>query len=350
MAFRRAVRVGLHRHHPAVPRTAAGQPVVEGQRARGHRPGAQQPVAGRRGRRVPRHVRQPVLRQAERPHHLAAGHATTVDGDRACWAGRSGSSWSRWHPTSGSSWSVGASPRCSSTRCSPRSSRCCPTRSRSPNAAASRVSWASVCRSRRSAAPTSSSCSPATPSRCSSPRAPSAGSSSCSSPRTLNDRRLRRGGQAGLVAARVRERVLRQPAEEPRLRLGVRQPVHVRPGLRLPDHLPGLLPAGEARQRRGRRPAPAVPRHLGHVERGRRRLPGRRMALGPDRAAQGLRGRRIDRVRSGACSSSHSPAASTASWPGWRWAGSGSACTRPSTSPWSPTCCRIPPAPRRTSA
>ena len=61
------------------------------------------------------------------------------------------------------------------------------------------------------------------------------------------------GGQADLVAAGVRQHVLRQPAEEPGLRLGLRQPLHARPGLRLPDHLPGLLPAGQDRQRRGRR-------------------------------------------------------------------------------------------------
>ena len=69
---------------------------------------------------------------------------------------------------------------------------------------------------------------------------------------TLNDRRLANGGQAGLVAAGIRQHVLRQPAEEPGLRLGLRQPLPVRAGLRLPDHLPGLLPAGQDRQRRGR--------------------------------------------------------------------------------------------------
>ena len=52
-------------------------------------------------------------------------------------------------PNIRSSSSDGASPSCSSTPCSPPWWRCCRTRSRSPNAAWSPVSWASVCRSRR---------------------------------------------------------------------------------------------------------------------------------------------------------------------------------------------------------
>ena len=51
------------------------------------------------------------------------------------------------------------------------------------------------------------------------------------------------GGQAGLVAAGVRQHLLRQSEGEPRLRLGLRQPVPAGAGVRLPDHLPGLLPA-----------------------------------------------------------------------------------------------------------
>ena len=98
-----------------------------------------------------------------------------------------------------------------------------------------------------------------------------------------------RGGQAGLVAAGVRRHVLRQPAEEPGLRLGVRQPLPVRAGLRLPDHLPGLLPARQDRQRRGRRAAADLPRHARPVGRRRRRLPDRRPALRPDRPAEDLR-------------------------------------------------------------
>ena len=44
-----------------------------------------------------------------------------------------------------SCWSAGASPSCSSTGCSPRWSRCCRTRSRSPSAAWSPVCSASAC-------------------------------------------------------------------------------------------------------------------------------------------------------------------------------------------------------------
>ena len=61
---------------------AAGHPGVEGQLARGDRTGAEQPGAGRRGRRPAVHGRQPVLRQAERPHVVAAGHAAALDGHR----------------------------------------------------------------------------------------------------------------------------------------------------------------------------------------------------------------------------------------------------------------------------
>ena len=92
----------------------------------------------------------------------------------------------------------------------------------------------------------------------------------------LNDRQLDKAGPATLVAAGVPQRVLRQPAQEPGLRVGVRQPVHVRPGLRLPDHVPGLLPARAGRHCRGRRAAADLHRHPRAVRRDRGRLPGRR--------------------------------------------------------------------------
>ncbi len=81
------------------------------------------------------------------------------------------------------------------------------------------------------------------------------------------------GRQAGLVAAGIRRHVLRQPAEEPGLRLGFRQPFHVRPGLCVPGYLPGLLPAGQDRHRQGRRAAADISRHARPVRRRRRRLP-----------------------------------------------------------------------------
>ena len=151
--------------------------------------------------------------------------------------------------------SDGASPRCSSTRCSPPWSRCCPTRSRSTQRGM--VSGVlGVC----------------LPDRLGGRHLPGPAvhrQPARDVPGPVRDRRvlhpaLRRSRwtTAGstrrtsrLVAARARQHVLRQPAQEPGLRVGVRQPLHVRPGLRLPDHLPGVLPARAARQRRGRRAA-----------------------------------------------------------------------------------------------
>jgi hypothetical protein len=70
-----------------------------------------------------------------------------------------------------------------------------------------------------------------------------------------------RRGPADLVDPGARRHVLRVPAYEPRLRLGPRQPLPVRPGVRLPRHLPGVLPAGEGQQRRGGGALPDLPRH-----------------------------------------------------------------------------------------
>ena len=73
-------------------------------------------------------VSNPLVRPAQRPHHLPAGDAPPLD------ARRSGRRHAR-HPRgrrrarrSRSCWPAGAPRRCSSTRCSPRRSRCCPTR------------------------------------------------------------------------------------------------------------------------------------------------------------------------------------------------------------------------------
>ena len=102
-----------------------------------------------------------------------------------------------------------------------------------------------------------------------------------------------------MVAAGIRRHVLRQPAEEPGLLLGVRQPLHVRPGLRVPGHLPGLLPAGQDRHRQGRCAAADIPGHPHPVRRPHRRVPPRRETLGPDRPAEDLRPHRVGRVRPG---------------------------------------------------
>ena len=55
------------------------------------------------------------------------------------------------------------------------------------------------------------------------------------------------------------QHVLHKSAEKPGLCLGFRQPLHVRSRLRLPSYLPGLLPAGEDRQRQGRGTAADIP-------------------------------------------------------------------------------------------
>ena len=82
MGVHRAVRAGVHGHHPAVSRAPAGEPVVEGQLAGGDRTGTQQPGARRGDRRPAGNVRQPVLRQDERPHVVAPGYAPPLDGHR----------------------------------------------------------------------------------------------------------------------------------------------------------------------------------------------------------------------------------------------------------------------------
>ena len=342
----RAVRTGLHRHHPALPGTAAGQPVFEGQRSRRHRPGTQQPLAGGRGRGVSRDVRQPVLRQAQRPHDLSARHATALDGDWAArWVGRDsrgrGGAQHRGRPgrlvhRAGVLQRVAGGAGRGAARPGPGRPTW-PCRRCPGHLSAHRVGQRHL---RRPAVHRQH------------PR---------DVPGPVRDRRvlhpaLRRNtegpppgrcGQARLVVAGVRERVLRQPAEEPRLRVGVREPVHVRPGLRVPDHVPGLLPAGEARQRRGRRPAASCssPPWPCRAWSSSRPWSAGGSRTGPVGARSSCALRRS--CSAWPCSSSRSPAASTASWSAWPSAGSGSACTPPWTWHWSPTCSRTLPAPRR---
>ena len=107
--------------------------------------GAEQPGSRRRRRRPAGDVRQPALRQAERPH-LVAARACDDPGWSSGWsAAPRASSSSPWHPASRSSCSDGASPSCASTRCSRPWSPSCPTRCPSPSAAWSPGSWASAC-------------------------------------------------------------------------------------------------------------------------------------------------------------------------------------------------------------
>ena len=139
-----------------------------------------------------------------------------------------------------------------------------------------------------------------------------------------------------MVAARAGRLVLRRSPAQPGLRVGVRESVHGRDGVRVPGDLPGVLPHGAAGPR-GRRPAPDLPRH-------------------PLQAAcivvtSPIAGRLSDRPGDARCSSRWPlsstgraaarrgrRATSTATWSAWRSAASGSACTWPSTSPSSSTC------------
>ena len=105
--------------------------------------------------------------------------------------------------------------------------------------------WRSASQSRRSSARSWFSCSTRTSSPCCWCRARSAWSSCCcSSPGSPIAGWIWTG--PAVVDPRVWH-VLRQSAAQPGLRLGVRQPVPARHRLRLPGHLPGVLPARPGR-------------------------------------------------------------------------------------------------------
>ena len=65
---------------------------------------------------------------------------------------------------------------------------------------------------------------------------------------TLKDRRLAKADKPAWSLREFASTFYVNPRKNP-VRLGFRQPLHVRPGLRVPGHLPGLLPAGQDRQR-----------------------------------------------------------------------------------------------------
>ena len=159
---------------------------------------------------------------------------------------------------------------------------------------------------------------------------------------TLKDRRLAEADRPTWSVREFLSAFYVNPRKSPDFALGLRQPLHAPAGLRLPHDVPGLLPAGEARQRRGRGAAADLPRHGRPVRRPRRRLPHQWPALGPERPAQGLRRSSPRSCTAWRCSSSPSPATSTDSSSAWPSADSGSACTWPSTSRSWPTCCRDP--------
>jgi MFS family permease len=93
---------------------------------------------------------------------------------------------------------------------------------------------------------------------------------------TLKDRRLAKADKPTWSLREFASTFLCQSAKGPRLRLGIRQPLHVRSGLRLPGYLSGLLPAGKDRQRQGRGTTADISGHTRPVRRRRRRFPHRR--------------------------------------------------------------------------
>ena len=247
MGFHLAVHAGVHQHLPAVHRAPAGHLGLEGQLAGGDRPGAGQPGACRRDRRPAGHVRQSVLRQDERPHLVAAGHAAALDGHRP------GGRFPR-HPRGRAGTQHRGGPRRMVPRPavlqraarrhgggaarpgpgrSTRPGRRCPGCLHAYRVGVRHLPGQAVHRQ---------------PAR--------------HVPGAVRDRRVfhpalrghaegsppGQGRQTHLVTTRIRQHILCQSAEEPRLRLGFRQPLHVRSGLRLPGYLSGLLPAGKDRQ------------------------------------------------------------------------------------------------------
>ena len=148
--------------------------------------------------------------------------------------------------------SGGASPRCSTTPCSPRSSPCSPTRSPPPSAARGRGHPGRLPAHRVGRAAPSS----YTVRRQSARHVPGPVRDRRVAVLLftigLDDRRLRRGEQAGLVAAGTGQARSTSTPAEPRLRLGLPRPLPARSGLRLPHHLPGLLP--DARRSAAPRP------------------------------------------------------------------------------------------------
>ena len=79
----------------------------EGELAGRDRPGTEEPRAGHRRRVAARDREQPLLRPAQRPDHVTAGHAATVDAVGLA-GGTAGTLTSRWRRASPSSSSAGA--------------------------------------------------------------------------------------------------------------------------------------------------------------------------------------------------------------------------------------------------
>jgi MFS family permease len=96
---------------------------------------------------------------------------------------------------------------------------------------------------------------------------------------TLQDRRLARADKPKWSLREFASTFYVNPRKNPDFSWAFRQSLHVRNGLRVPGYLPGLLPAGQHRNRQGRCAAADIPGYARPVRRHRRRLPHRREAL-----------------------------------------------------------------------
>ncbi|WP_404380443.1 MFS transporter [Knoellia locipacati] len=115
---------------------------------------------------------------------------------------------------------------------------------------------------------------------------------------TMPDRRLDRADRPPWSVRELAITFWVDPPQ-PGLRVGFRQPVHVRPGLRLPGHLSGVLPVGPPRERRGRCAASGLPGNPGPVRRAGCSFFARREAVRPNGTAEGLRRHRLRHLRRG---------------------------------------------------
>ena len=294
---------------PAVPGAAPGVLGVEGERPRRHRRRAPQPGHGHRRRVAARHRGQPPVRAAQRPHHRPGRGCDAPGWSPGVASARPGRWWSPPRRTSRSCSSAGASVRSSSTPPWPRRPPSCPTRSPPSSAGGLRHPRASASRPRRSPAPTW--CRRSTTRPCSMFAVPCAvgGAAVLLFVWRLPDRRLAAAGQAAVVAARAGRHLLREPASQPGLRVGVPVTASCSSWPTRSSSPTRLLPARPGRQQRGRGAAAGVPRHRRPVRRPGRRRTRRRTAVRPSGASKGVRHGGSRHLRRRARSSS--PAAST---------------------------------------
>ena len=252
VAVRLAVRPVLRRRVAALPGAPPGVAGPEGQRPRRHRRRPEEPRPRDRGRVAVRDRQQPVLRPVERSHDLTPGHAAPVDGRRA---GRRRHRHPHRRPRTdhrGGSRRLVHRPglpqrpprRPGRDPARPGAHRTARPGLRDPRGLPPRgVGGGHLPGPGLRRRPADDVPGPA-------PRRRRPGRHVHRLPRRPA---ARPGQQAALVAAAARRVLLRQPTGQPRLRLGLRQPVPAGHGLRLPRHVPGVLP-----HRPDRRPGEAT--------------------------------------------------------------------------------------------